>query len=230
MLVSIMLHIAVLGINNKAIFEVSENKEQGGSSLMIELSNSEVQKLPSTMLRKHKNSVEHDTVINHVKVGNEIVKDEKIIEKNQAVSTRNVTLIDRIRRDEIKRPSLDNVMLADKKIVFKDKNKKKDRNMKLNSSVDNEKIKTLLDKALSKHFYYPKSARRKNRQGKVILAFTINSNGLIEHVRVDMSSGYTVLDEAAIKAFKKIEMNEFLANVLLGTTTEYTLPISYRLN
>lgn len=212
-LLSAMVHIMMFGINNMTIFEINENKEQGRSSLVVELLAKDKQKKSSILLKKNKTSVVSAQVADALKVENRV-------EKKPIESPKNTTVNHMVTHEVIKKnllPSLSKTHFPNKKI-----------NSKLPNN--NEKIKTLLNKAISKYFYYPKSARRKNRQGKVILAFVINNNGLIEHVRVDTSSGYAVLDEAAIKAFKKVEVSESLANIIMGVGKEYTLPIIYKLN
>ena len=49
---------------------------------------------------------------------------------------------------------------------------------------------------------YPIIARRKKLQGKVVLSFLINVEGNVSHVEVKETSGYHVLDQAAIKCVK----------------------------
>jgi protein TonB len=49
---------------------------------------------------------------------------------------------------------------------------------------------------------YPNSARMNGQEGKVILKAVIRSDGQLADVSVQKSSGYHVLDEAAIEAVK----------------------------
>ena len=49
---------------------------------------------------------------------------------------------------------------------------------------------------------YPKGARQRGEQGDVILEIRVNAEGTVDDVRVATSSGFTELDEAAIRAAK----------------------------
>jgi len=49
---------------------------------------------------------------------------------------------------------------------------------------------------------YPRIARERGYQGTVLLEVFVNSSGRVEELRVDSSSGFQVLDEAAISAVK----------------------------
>ena len=49
---------------------------------------------------------------------------------------------------------------------------------------------------------YPHLAREKGWQGIVILGVLVNSNGKVEKIGVDQSSGYKVLDESALSAVR----------------------------
>ena len=49
---------------------------------------------------------------------------------------------------------------------------------------------------------YPKGARQRGEQGDVILEIRVNAEGTVDGVKVAVSSGFSELDEAAIKAAK----------------------------
>ena len=49
---------------------------------------------------------------------------------------------------------------------------------------------------------YPKGARQRGEQGDVILEIRVNAEGSVDDVKVATSSGFTELDEAAVKAAK----------------------------
>ncbi|MDH5483627.1 MAG: energy transducer TonB [Gammaproteobacteria bacterium] len=87
----------------------------------------------------------------------------------------------------------------------------------------------ILKNGFSRHFYYPKTAQRRSWQGKVLLEFTITSSGNIEKIHINSSSGYSVLDNAAIDALKKIEENNEFALALNGHSIEQILPVTYKL-
>jgi len=62
-------------------------------------------------------------------------------------------------------------------------------------------MKLLKDK-IQNVWVYPEQARLKNQQGTLLVEFGINKNGSLAYAKVIRSSGYPILDEAAIKAIK----------------------------
>jgi TonB family protein len=99
-----------------------------------------------------------------------------------------------------------------------------------NSDVyDGETLSKLLSTEFSKYFYYPKAAQRRNWQGEVILRFVIEGNGAIKQVQVSKSSGYDLLDNAAMVALKKIKTNNSFSLALGGQSVEQELPVIYRI-
>ncbi|MCD6486882.1 MAG: energy transducer TonB, partial [Syntrophobacterales bacterium] len=50
---------------------------------------------------------------------------------------------------------------------------------------------------------YPPIAKRKGYEGTVLLSVKILANGTVDKLRVKKSSGYSILDRAAIKTVKK---------------------------
>lgn len=63
-------------------------------------------------------------------------------------------------------------------------------------------MKLLKDK-IQNVWVYPEQARLKNQQGTLLVEFGINKNGSLAYAKVIRSSGYPLLDEAAIKAIKE---------------------------
>ena len=58
---------------------------------------------------------------------------------------------------------------------------------------------------LRNNFYYPRLAQRRNWQGDVSLIFDVSSKGLIKNVTVSKSSGYNILDKAAVNSLSEIQ-------------------------
>ncbi len=72
------------------------------------------------------------------------------------------------------------------------------------SVTSQTQIISLLKDKIKQHFYYPKIAQRQSWQGKVLLVFDINTHGLIKNITVKQSSGYSVLDNAAMDSLTKV--------------------------
>ncbi len=88
-----------------------------------------------------------------------------------------------------------------------------------------ETIQGSLQQALNRHFVYPLLARRRGWEGEVVLGFRLESDGRIIDAHVARSSGYGILDRAALNALDKIKR--------IGNgpthTIDMQLPVIYRL-
>jgi protein TonB len=74
-----------------------------------------------------------------------------------------------------------------------------------NDAALRERLKVTLQQALAENFRYPLLARRRGWQGEVLLAFRIEADGSILDARIARSSGYGVLDNAALSALGKVK-------------------------
>ena len=87
---------------------------------------------------------------------------------------------------------------------------------------------SVIYKHLNEHFKYPKIAQRRNWEGQVVLAFHITHEGNIEDIKINHSSGYNVLDQAAMISLQKIGQLPQLTS-WLNTGIEIQIPIIYQL-
>ncbi len=86
----------------------------------------------------------------------------------------------------------------------------------------NREIRTAQRK-LSEHIFYPPEAISLGLEGEVRLIITLTPDGRVEDVHVGASSGYPILDNAAIKA-------AYAMGRLPGATSrELVLPVIFRL-
>lgn len=81
---------------------------------------------------------------------------------------------------------------------------------------------------LARHFHYPRQALRLGWQGEVVLRFRLTAGGRIEAVQVASSSGYNVLDSAAVRALNDVREIGRVMESHLGTI-DLQLPVIYRL-
>lgn len=79
--------------------------------------------------------------------------------------------------------------------------------------------------ALARHFQYPRLAQRKGWQGEVTLVFTLERDGQIMNARIANSSGYSMLDRAALASLNKVGRITSLPTQALTLQ----LPVIYRL-
>jgi protein TonB len=76
---------------------------------------------------------------------------------------------------------------------------------------------------LSEHLFYPPEAIARGIEGEVRLILTLSADGAVENVSIAASSGYPVLDNAAIKA-------AYAMGALTGASSrELILPVIFRL-
>lgn len=61
-----------------------------------------------------------------------------------------------------------------------------------------------LGRLIDAHKQYPKRAQRRNQQGKATVRFILMRDGAVRQVELLDSSGYPVLDKAAMRAIEAI--------------------------
>jgi protein TonB len=76
---------------------------------------------------------------------------------------------------------------------------------------------------------YPMEARKMGQQGTVVLSVRLTAEGTVEALAVKESSGYTLLDQAALRAVKRWQFQAgTFAGVPVGWPVE--VPIEFRLD
>ena len=88
------------------------------------------------------------------------------------------------------------------------------------------KIRQSIDKLKS----YPKNAKRLGQTGTVKVTFTVMADGTIEKTSVEQTSGFTSLDEAAMKILTTLAKVPPIPKELAQESFEITLPIDYTIN
>lgn len=88
-----------------------------------------------------------------------------------------------------------------------------------------EQLRITLQQTLANHFSYPLLARRRGWQGEVVLSFRLEADGRILDARIARSSGYGVLDHAALSALGKVKRLQ----QRLSRSLTMQLPVIYRL-
>jgi protein TonB len=75
---------------------------------------------------------------------------------------------------------------------------------------------------------YPAIARRKGWQGTVRLELHIEPDGLISRLRIDKTSGYPLLDRAAVRSLQLASVPR-AGRWLNGQAIDIVIPVEYRL-
>lgn len=76
---------------------------------------------------------------------------------------------------------------------------------------------------------YPKQARGLNAEGITNITFSIEKNGVVKGAEITKSSGYTVLDNAALKAAQKIVGLNAVNNNSYNEYLKVTVPVDFYL-
>lgn len=80
---------------------------------------------------------------------------------------------------------------------------------------------------IENHLTYPIQAQQLGMQGKVMTRFTISPSGRVSHIQLIHSSGFTLLDQAAINSIKKA--SPFLrAPHYIHNNYRITLPVLFQ--
>jgi protein TonB len=86
-----------------------------------------------------------------------------------------------------------------------------------------------LQRAIARHRYFPRKARRKGVEGVVTLYFVIEADGQIRDVRVSKSSGSAALDDAGLQTLKRLGRFAPIPDSIGRTRWPLRVPISFTL-
>jgi len=90
-------------------------------------------------------------------------------------------------------------------------------------------IRNRLRRELSARFRYPRVARRRGWEGRVVLGLRLAPDGRLHRPRVVHSSGHGVLDRAALEAVAGTGTLDWAPPLLQGVALDLDLPVIYRL-
>lgn len=82
---------------------------------------------------------------------------------------------------------------------------------------------------LQQYFVYPLLARRQGWQGKVLLGFSVEADGMIRNIHVAAGSGYTILDTSAVDALSRVHNLYELSEWMQGERLDMEIPVIFRL-
>lgn len=86
-----------------------------------------------------------------------------------------------------------------------------------------------LRRSLRAHFHYPRIARHRGWEGLVEVGLRVESNGRLSDIRVLRTSGFAVLDRAALASVGSIRRLHDAPEWLGGRPMDLVLPVQYRL-
>lgn len=77
---------------------------------------------------------------------------------------------------------------------------------------------------------YPKNAKKLGQSGTAEVSFTVMSDGTIASVSLSSSSGFTLLDNAAVQILTQLAKVKPIPNELVKSSLEITIPIEYAIH
>lgn len=207
-IVSIALHVALISGFEETVF-VPVAPVYGAAVLNVEL-------------RQHSNQLEvmnSSIDVNYDAMTGQSSADKVVVHKEKKISDVDVSMtrefVGNVRNKEI----------LTKFEIRKAAEKVQSAVKLVNYSQFNQVIETELEK----YFYYPVLAQRRNWQGQVLVEFTVFSSGIIDQIKIRKSSGYSVLDDAALDAVKMIKQADKISLALNGHEINQVLPVNYKL-
>ena len=90
-------------------------------------------------------------------------------------------------------------------------------------------IEARLHADLARYFDYPALARLLGWEGRVMVAFDVESDGRLRKIHVARSSGFALLDSSALHSLRRVERIIEAADLLQGRRLAMQIPIIYRL-
>lgn len=86
-----------------------------------------------------------------------------------------------------------------------------------------------LQTGLSRYLVYPPLARSRGWEGTVLLGLRVESDGHLDKIRIERSSGYAVLDHSALNSLNRLGQLAEVSAWLNGRGMDMQLPVIYRL-
>lgn len=91
------------------------------------------------------------------------------------------------------------------------------------------RVRARLQDSLRAHFYYPRIARHRGWEGLVEVGLRVEANGRLSAIRILRTSGFAVLDRAALASIGRIAHLPGVDGWLGGHPIDMVLPVQYRL-
>jgi protein TonB len=91
------------------------------------------------------------------------------------------------------------------------------------------RIQKHLNVQIAYNYWYPNIAVRNAWEGRVKLGLRVQANGELTDIHVINSSGYSILDNAAVKSVRHVAALPEASDWLQGQTIDVILPVIYKL-
>jgi len=83
--------------------------------------------------------------------------------------------------------------------------------------------------SVKRAYFYPKTARRLNLQGRVLVTLVVDASGRVVDVKLRKSCGESMLDDAALESLARLRKVPAPPKAIMAgkTTLEITVPMNY---
>lgn len=99
-----------------------------------------------------------------------------------------------------------------------------------NSAALKNEIAAKIVYQMERYKQYPKQARRINAEGIAKVTFSVNTAGIVSSADISVSSGYSILDNAALQAAEKIIGSRVISDEAYNNLLQVTVPVDFYLN
>ncbi len=196
----------------------------------------DIVEIPKTYLYTEKEEIKEDYKNNEIKNSRKILADysDFIIYSAPAVKKEEVKKEEKVEKTEVKK--------AAKKPLQKAQNKQKTSldtaksvqkevagGAVSNSAALKNKIAANIVYQMERYKKYPKQARRISAEGIAKLTFSVNAAGVVSSADISDSSGYYILDSAALQAAEKIIGSKVVNNESYNKLLQVTVPVDFYL-
>jgi len=219
LLASAALHLAVLGL-----VDFSSPTQIIDSGSLIRVSIQAPSSKPVTKTSSHKN-IEQATPTKKLVSSNSMPVIKPVLKKQKSVNSSLENT--HFTPDLVEAPIQKTVTATEDTTVAKHTND--NPNIPSLSKSVSSLLYSDLKRAFDLHFYYPRMAIKRGWEGEVKISLRVEANGYLTHIQVIDSSGYNLLDKAAITSIDRVQILPAAIALLDGRSLDLILPVQYGL-
>ncbi len=197
----------------------------------------DIVEIPKTYLYTEKEEIKEDYKNNEIKNSRQILADysDFIIYSAPAVKKEEVKKEEKVEKTEVKKAAKMPLQKAQNKQktsldTAKSVQKEVAGGAVSNSAALKNKIAANIVYQMERYKKYPKQARRISAEGIAKVTFSVNAAGVVSSADISDSSGYYILDSAALQAAEKIIGSKVVNNESYNKLLQVTVPVEFYLN
>ncbi len=197
----------------------------------------DIVEIPKTYLYTEKEEIKEVYKNNEIKNSRKILADysDFIIYSAPAVKKEEVKKEEKVEKTEVKKAAKMPLQKAQNKQktsldTAKSVQKEVAGGAVSNSAALKNEIAANIVYQMERYKKYPKQARRISAEGIAKVTFSVNAAGVVSSADISDSSGYYILDSAALQAAEKIIGSKVVNNESYNKLLQVTVPVDFYLN